>query len=68
MFNFDVYTDMAGNVRASLPSHVAHYTVMFLESGLVSTVSEHETVTPQRGDISVWLPDSKILNITQMYI
>ncbi|WP_274643990.1 hypothetical protein [Pseudomonas serbica] len=52
MFNFDVYIDMAGNTRANLPSHVAHYAVMFTESGVVAVVSEHQTTEPLRSDIS----------------
>lgn len=52
MFDFNVNVDMADNTRANLPSHVAHYTVMFTESGIIAVVSEHQTTEPLRSDIS----------------
>ena len=68
MFNFDVYTDMAGNVRASLPSHVAHYVVVFVESGIISTVSEHHTTPTQRIDVVLTNPtDCSVTTLSNVY-
>lgn len=47
------YTDAAGNTTFSEPCSVAHYTVMFMGSGVIAKVQEHQTMPVLRGDY--WL-------------
>lgn len=44
-------TDMADNTTFHAHCEVAFYAVLFTESGVVATVSEHQTVDPIRTDV-----------------
>lgn len=56
------YTDMAGNTRYSEPCSVAHYVILFFESGIIATVQEHDTMPVLRGDYWLTMPDGTRVN------